>query len=68
MKDVILKELNRKKINDTDFSCNEERNNTQQQELETTLQTSLPYAGIKGEKIVKRLKKDIGKKINIKHK
>ena len=27
---------------------------------------SLPYAGIKGEKIVKRLKKDIGKKINIK--
>ena len=27
---------------------------------------SLPYTGIKGEKIVKRLKKDIGKKINIK--
>ena len=66
VKDVILKEFNRKKVNDIGFSCNEERNNTKQQEMQTTVQMSLPYVGIKGEIIVKRFKKDLRKKINIK--
>ena len=43
MKGVILKD--RKEVS---FSCNEERNNTQQQEMQTTVQMSLPYVGIKG--------------------
>ena len=49
VKDVILKELTRKKVNDIGFCCNED--NIQQQDLQTTVQMSLPCAGIKGEKI-----------------
>ena len=43
VKDVILKELNRKKVNGIGFSCNEERNNSQQQELLTTVRVATPF-------------------------
>ena len=66
VKDVISKELDRMKINDISSHSNKDSNETNQQEMPTTVSMSLPYAGIKGENIVRKLKKDIMKKIDIK--